>query len=749
MANAYASFTAPNQTGLVAADTGQPFTILNGGFSIKDNRGFAASNINPTMAVIDVGAGGQDATIIVELPGEANSGAQGLYFRVVDRYNWWRFGVRRTSSTYTYQSGTEQYVTHYEQVFVGYQTNYEYEWVGTFAGNVGAEDPHHSNSPWYHYFTRYAWSADQYNSPFGFETYSDNHTHGTPQGYSSHYVPLSSSNPTGNSRVVSQTPIYESRPVYGTRPVYTTTTGYNTEIVLDVCAGDSTAKPVNVEAVNLGDVIPTLLKITVQGDTIKGFSSASVNEPHFTRTDSRHNSATRHGFGWHENSAFGNSLGIDSLRVTPFNFKPDAPLDLGPADDVVLDANTALTFPWEFSDPDPADSQSKADFEYRLESAATWNVRTVGTSESWSFAAGALAPGRYLRRIRTYDVQGVASDYSPTRYFYIANKPSGLAITAPGNGSTIASSSSAVKWSVPTSQQAFRVLQVAADGTTVLQDSGEVVSTSAREYPLVFPVNNRDEQIWVQYKSGGLWSDWTKISVRAAFTPPPTPSGSALSDAEFARIAVYLTAPAPTGDQPAISSYKLERRAMPRGEDPGPWKVVGLEIPPNVVWFDEAAAPNEWFAYRVTAKGANGAEVVGQTFVGRLELDQFWLKDPEAWGVSRQIRVTDFPELDRPKDVAVYDVLGRSDSVISYGPQRLAKGTFTLMTHTQRELRAVEDLLNAEHPLVLLCPPETPDEAGLALWFVPIRSPHQRPFRGKTPARYIPVQFVEQLPTIT
>lgn len=755
MSTLFASFTGTDKVGLHNADTGQVFQILRGAFSNKANRGFAASNTLPTMAVLDAGTGGQDVTAVLELPRETNSGAQGLYLRVVDVNNWWRLGVLRTSSTYTYQSGTETYVSGYETVFVGYQTNYEYEWEGTFSGSVAADGAHHWDAAsgtfvsYYHHNRQYQWSTDPNNHPFGYEAYSNSHSHGTAGGYEQHYVPLSSASRTGNTRIASQTPIYEQRPIYSTRPTYSTATGYNTTLRFDRCLNGTITV---AKSANIGDVLPSSIKVIAQGSTYRAFSSASPTTPHFTHTDldGIHNAATKHGFGWFEPSQYGNTLGVDSLSITPFNVAPNAPLDKGPVDETILDGGTALTFPWQFSDPDPSDSQGSAWFEWQVDNAAdptVWNRRTVGTAQSVTFDASHFAAGRWFRRIKTFDAAGVGSVYSPLRSFVIGTRPVGLTITAPASGGTVSESEGKVTWSVPTAQQAYRVQQRASDGVTIYADSLEVVSETAREHPLSFPTNGRNEQVWVQYKSGGLWSDWVTVSVTVSFTPPPLPTGAVLSDTDRARLALYITAPAPSNTQPQIVSYMLERRELPRGRAPGPWEVVADELIPGQVWFDETAAPGAIFAFRATARGANGTVALGEDFQGSLQLSGYWLKDPRNWERSIHVRVTDFPELDRPKDVAVYDVLDRPDPVVSYGARRLARGTFTLMTSTQAELMAVNDLLDAEYPIILFCPPQAENEAGEALWFSPIRAPEQRPARIKTPARYLPVQFVEQLPS--
>jgi hypothetical protein len=81
---------ADSALSLGVADTGQSYTLPNGGtFGISSNQGYNPSAQGDKMAVIESGAADCTVSIAIVTLGAA-SGA-GVYFRVVDGNNWWRF----------------------------------------------------------------------------------------------------------------------------------------------------------------------------------------------------------------------------------------------------------------------------------------------------------------------------------------------------------------------------------------------------------------------------------------------------------------------------------------------------------------------------------------------------------------------------------------------------------------------------------------------------------------------------------
>lgn len=207
------------------------------------------------------------------------------------------------------------------------------------------------------------------------------------------------------------------------------------------------------------------------------------------------------------------------------NVAPNAPTLTGPTNNAVVDRALTQRFSWTFSDPDSGDSQSKFDLQYRIGAGAWTTVSGTTPNNFYDFAPSSLAAGTYEWQVRTYDAQGVVGPWSASSFVTLANAPAAPAITAPVNGATIGAQTGTIAWSAP-AQTSYQVRKVAdnagnPDTNTIYYDTGEVVSATARDAALDFPVNNRYEHEQVRIKYGGLWSSWSSVRVQIAYTPPP------------------------------------------------------------------------------------------------------------------------------------------------------------------------------------------------------------------------------------
>jgi len=109
------------------------------------------------------------------------------------------------------------------------------------------------------------------------------------------------------------------------------------------------------------------------------------------------------------------------------------PIPLSPVKNVGVDATQQTTFKWRFIDPAPGESQSKADFRYRLagESDNQWITVFGGTvvpggDRTWTFARNTFSfPGyHYEWQVRAYNSSGVmASDWSDSAFFWTIGTP--------------------------------------------------------------------------------------------------------------------------------------------------------------------------------------------------------------------------------------------------------------------------------------------------------------------------------------
>lgn len=108
------------------------------------------------------------------------------------------------------------------------------------------------------------------------------------------------------------------------------------------------------------------------------------------------------------------------------------PALLYPINDSVLDTSASSAFIWQFLDPDPGDTQAKADLRYRAFGTSDWVtlVNIAITSPITYLLPQTFYPNvRYEWQVRTYDVGSgglTPSDWSATATFYVVGRVGGL-----------------------------------------------------------------------------------------------------------------------------------------------------------------------------------------------------------------------------------------------------------------------------------------------------------------------------------
>lgn len=295
------------------------------------------------------------------------------------------------------------------------------------------------------------------------------------------------------------------------------------------------------------------------------------------------------------------------------NTAPNPATWVSPASGSTLHRAISQRLDWDFVDADAGDSQSKYDLRYRITGAASWTTTSSTTTSTYhDFAANALAAGEYEAQVLTYDSTGVAATgWSASLVFTMADAPGAPTITSPTSGSTVATDSGTVAWSVA-SQTEFQVRKVAdnagvADTATVYYDSGAVVSSTARDHGLTYPVNSRYEHLQVRVKADGLWSSWASIRILVSYTPPAEPTVTLA--VVGANIEVTGTHPTPTGSQPTVSSQGVYRRVTSVG---GAGERIGTGLAPADVFTDYTPASGVDYEYRVMAIGDNDTSTPSQ-----------------------------------------------------------------------------------------------------------------------------------------
>lgn len=291
---------------------------------------------------------------------------------------------------------------------------------------------------------------------------------------------------------------------------------------------------------------------------------------------------------------------------------PNRPDSLNPASGVV-GYDRQQRFTWRFTSPDVGDRQTG--FELRWNQGAGWN--SVGpqetTGSAHTFAANTFTGGQIEWQVRVQGRFGDWSDWSDSAFVIAASSPPGPTIVSPPNNGVIASGEELVEWASAT-QNAFQLRRVGDDGGApdlgvVYWDSGEIVSSSTREYLVGFPVNGRTEHLQLRTRFDGLWSGWESVFLTVSYTAPAVPD---VDTAVFqvrglpAGFRYTVSTPEPGLGEPTPVGVEIWRRVQGTGGD-GVRIAAGLPV--GAVFDDYAVASGVEYEIRVRVFGNNGTAV--------------------------------------------------------------------------------------------------------------------------------------------
>lgn len=298
---------------------------------------------------------------------------------------------------------------------------------------------------------------------------------------------------------------------------------------------------------------------------------------------------------------------VRRILVSDLNSPPNAPIvsDQGPFDRAVTNR-----VDWQFSDPDPGDTQSAAELRYRVADTANWltTVSIPNPNQFWDSPPGTWVEPRYEAQVRTRDQQGEWGPWSQSFFITAGDAPPGATILSPTSGATIPTDSVTVTISAPDVDEAEYRLYADDNGvmgTTQLQPAQVKTSGDRRTATWAGLANDTSVWLWVRVKHAGLWqSQPTTQRNPVSFTPPPAPSFTVTFVPEDGALDVHITNPASTGDQPPTAYNTVEVN------DDGGWETKhgSRFVPPNSTW--RYWLPRSLVDYaqrvRVTAHGDNG-----------------------------------------------------------------------------------------------------------------------------------------------
>ena len=216
--------------------------------------------------------------------------------------------------------------------------------------------------------------------------------------------------------------------------------------------------------------------------------------------------------------------------ITAVNTAPLAPTLTSPPNNGYIINTEANPFTWTFNDPDPGDSQSRADFQYKKLGDVAWTTITnaATTARTYTLAASTWTAGfQYEWQISTFDVAGLQSPWSGSRFTNTIAVVPAPTITAPTTGEMEFGTPVELDWTLPGAftQDAYRVQRTdLADGSGVIYyDSGIVALTALYAMVPLDAAAGRTDWLRVQFRYNGHWSAWASVDILDEFGPPHTP----------------------------------------------------------------------------------------------------------------------------------------------------------------------------------------------------------------------------------
>ncbi len=189
-----------------------------------------------------------------------------------------------------------------------------------------------------------------------------------------------------------------------------------------------------------------------------------------------------------------------------------------------------ITFEWAHN-INTGTPQSKADLQYSYNGGSWTTLATVtGSAHTYAAAANTITPGANRWRVRTYNTDNVAGDWSDPAAFV------GVGATAAPTISAITPSSRpAISWQ--SVGQVGYELEITQAGARIYA-TGETAG-GAKSLTLPLYLANGTYTLRIRVVSASLlWSAWTQLDFTVAVTPPTPPTVTAVAITNGARITI-------------------------------------------------------------------------------------------------------------------------------------------------------------------------------------------------------------------
>lgn len=297
-----------------------------------------------------------------------------------------------------------------------------------------------------------------------------------------------------------------------------------------------------------------------------------------------------------------------------------------PANGAAMDVAQFLKLDWEFTDPDPNDSQTAwalsrqigtAAIEYFRVSDGTWQPTeakntgggtdaNLGTTR-WVGPGGAADPP-HTYRAKVWDSTDIASLYSSALVVVPSAKVNPTITSPTPDGAIWTSDTVTMSWTVD-EQTAYRI-QLLDGSSAPVHDTGWLGGT-ATSYTIPAVVADGETytiQLWTR-NDEGLSSTLATRTITVDYVEPPLPTVTATPKPQLGLIQVVIATPAPTGPQPAVLSVELMRRHA--GVDTSTDVTIATGLSDDATWDDWTARSGQPYEYRALTRGANGTTGYG------------------------------------------------------------------------------------------------------------------------------------------
>ena len=247
------------------------------------------------------------------------------------------------------------------------------------------------------------------------------------------------------------------------------------------------------------------------------------------------------------------------------NQPPSAPTPTWPINNAPIDRTATVMFTWNFSDPNPGNTQGTYEIRARVSGTSPWTVNVGPITDADSehlFAATTFSANTWEWQVRTTDNQGATGPWSASTFFVAGTSPT-VTITSPTNNQVIPTNLATVTWTITGTQQQYYVVTYEGVGTggTIIYDSDTQIGTN--KTASFFVENNKTYTVAVMAMVGGLWSPWATRTFSTSFTLPANPTITAAYSDPFGlgfNHSIKITGivnPTPIGTQPTVNSYDI------------------------------------------------------------------------------------------------------------------------------------------------------------------------------------------------